>query len=75
MPPNTVECGLRLREVGCVLGFEFCKLFRKVILEENCFNRADFGTDAAINALHRVDEVLFLIVIGMDAVDRTNLDT
>src|SRR5215212_7143826 len=49
-------------------------LLGQVVFEEDGLNWADFGTNAAVDALVRVDEVLIGVVRRMDAVDRADLD-
>ena len=57
-----------------VAGLEGGPLLWEVIFKEDRFDRADFGADAAIDALGRVDEILFLFVVRVNAIDRTDLD-
>ena len=69
-----VEFKLKSAEECDVPSFERRPLLGEVVFEENRFDRADFGADAAVNAFCRIDEILFLFVVGMNAIDWTDLD-
>jgi hypothetical protein len=49
-------------------------LFRHVVLKEDRLNRADFGANAAVDALGWIDEVLLCVVLRVNAIDRANFD-
>jgi hypothetical protein len=49
-------------------------LFRQIIFEEDCLDRTDLGTHAAVNALIGIDEILLSIIRGVDTIDGANLD-
>lgn len=50
-------------------------LLGEIIFKVNGFDRTDLGTNTTINTLVRVNEVLIRLWIGLDAIDRADLDT
>ena len=65
---------LARQEILCVAREESRPLLWEIVFEEDCLNRANLGADSAIYTLVRIDEVLLLIWIRMNAVDRTDFD-
>jgi hypothetical protein len=54
---------------------ELSPLLGKIVLEKDRLDGADFGANAAVDALVRVDVKLLGVVGGVDAVHGTNLHT
>src|SRR5699024_9977531 len=74
-PPLSCRTARSLFEVRRVPGLEHAPLLREVVFEEDCLNRADLGTNAAVDAFIRIDVVNLRIIIRMDAIDRAYLHT
>src|SRR3974390_1275841 len=81
MPLRVVRSPQRLaaEKFGVLLG-EGGPLFRKIIQREDRRNRTDRNAGAAVDALYRIDVkhfgagVLFLILLGMYAINRASVN-
>jgi hypothetical protein len=71
---NSVTGGLLLEVIRVDLQV-LRPLLRKIIFEEDRLDRAHLGTDTAVDAFVWIDEIHLRVIIGMNAINRADLDT
>jgi hypothetical protein len=64
--PIAEKLGVDLRELR--------PLLRQIVLEEDCLDRTDLGTDSAVYTFIGINEILVRFIRRVDTVDRTDLD-